>query len=42
VVPVGALPVGLAAGDLDGDGDPDLVVANQGDDAVSVLMNERR
>ncbi len=42
VVPVGALPVGLAAGDLDGDGDPDLVVANQGDDAVSVLMNESR
>ncbi len=42
VVPVGSLPVGLAAGDIDGDGDPDLVVANQGDDSVSVLVNESR
>ncbi|MCX8103217.1 MAG: VCBS repeat-containing protein [Candidatus Bipolaricaulota bacterium] len=41
-VPVGSLPVSLAAGDLDNDGDPDLVVANQGDGSVSVLMNERR
>ncbi|MCL6642804.1 MAG: VCBS repeat-containing protein [Candidatus Bipolaricaulota bacterium] len=39
-VPVGSLPVSLASGDLDGDGDPDLVVANQGDGSVSVLMNE--
>ncbi len=40
-VPVGSLPVSLASGDLDLDGDPDLVVANQGDDSVSVLQNER-
>jgi hypothetical protein len=42
IVPVGSLPVALASGDLDGDNDPDLVVANQGDGSVSVLMNERR
>jgi hypothetical protein len=39
---VGSLPVALASGDLDGDNDPDLVVANQGDGSVSVLINERR
>lgn len=42
IVPVGLLPVGIDAGDIDGDGDPDLVVANQGDDSISVLMNEGR
>lgn len=41
-VSVGSLPVSVAAGDIESDGDLDLVVANQGDDSVSVLKNERR
>ncbi len=32
-------PVSAAIGDLDGDGKPDLVVANPGTDTVSVLLN---
>ncbi|MCP3957072.1 MAG: VCBS repeat-containing protein [bacterium] len=39
---VGARPSGLAAGDLDGDGDVDLVTANRGTRDVSVLLNEGR
>jgi hypothetical protein len=38
-LPTGWLSVSVAIGDLDGDGDSDLVVANAGDDNVSVLLN---
>lgn len=41
-VPVGSLPVSVVSGDIDSDGDPDLVVANQGDESVSILINGRR
>ncbi len=33
-------PVSLKAGDLDGDGKPDLAVASYGGDSVSVLLNQ--
>ena len=32
-------PRDVAAGDLDGDMDPDLAVANQGDSTVTILRN---
>ena len=35
----GKLPQAVAMVDLNGDGKPDLVVANQGDNAVSVMLN---
>jgi LPXTG-site transpeptidase (sortase) family protein len=35
----GASPVSVAIGDLDGDGKPDLAVANEGSDTISVLRN---
>ncbi len=35
----GAQPQGIAVADLDGDGRPDLVVANSGDGSVSILRN---
>ncbi len=40
--PTGAGPTGIAAGDIDGDGDIDLVTANNGFNAanVSVLVND--
>lgn len=36
----GSAPYGVAAADLDGDGDKDLVTANRGSNDVSVLLNE--
>ena len=36
---VGDNPTGLAVGDLNGDGKPDVAVANNGSSSVSVLLN---
>ena len=36
----GAEPVAIASGDIDGDGDVDLVVANEGSDTLTVLKND--
>jgi len=38
-LPAGEGPAGIAAGDLDGDGDADLAVANFRSDDVSILLN---
>ncbi|MEO1716608.1 MAG: FG-GAP-like repeat-containing protein [Planctomycetota bacterium] len=35
----GVEPISVAIGDLDGDGAPDLAIANQGGDGVRVLLN---
>ena len=37
---VGSGPGSVAVGDFNGDGKPDLAVANAGDDTVSVLLND--
>ena len=34
----GSDPISVALGDVNGDGKPDLVVANSGSDTVSVLL----
>ena len=39
LVATGKAPSAVAAGDLNGDGRPDLAVANYGFDSVSVLLN---
>src|SRR5213594_3363273 len=39
VFPVGKNPVSMVAGDLDGDGDNDLAVANKDSNDISVLLN---
>jgi len=38
-IPTGRGPEGMAAGDLNNDGKPDLVAANPGDSTISVLRN---
>jgi hypothetical protein len=38
-VPVGQLPVAIAAADLDGDGDVDFVSSNRGGNSLSVRLN---
>jgi hypothetical protein len=35
----GDAPYAVAVGDFDGDGHPDLAVANRGDNTVSLLLN---
>jgi hypothetical protein len=37
----GQEPVGMAVGDIDRDGVPDIVTANQGDGSVSILVSSR-
>lgn len=37
---VAAFPQAVAVGDFNGDGRPDLVVANNGDSSVSILLNQ--
>ena len=37
----GTDPVGVTIADVDGDGRPDLVVANQGSNDISVLLNQK-
>ena len=39
-LPVGANPSGIAAGDLDGDGKPDIATSNYSDNTLSVIRNQ--
>jgi FG-GAP-like repeat len=38
--PTGINPGGLAAADLNGDGRPDLVIANLGSNSLTILLND--
>ena len=38
----GTNPVGITVADVDGDGRPDLVVANKGSNDVSILLNQKQ
>jgi len=38
-IAVGAKPVAIASGDFNGDGRPDLAVVNQGDNNMTILLN---
>ena len=38
---VGSAPASMAAGDIDGDGDDDLIVTNFFGDSISVLLSRR-
>jgi hypothetical protein len=38
--PVGRTPTGIALGDLNGDGRPDIVTANSGDTNISILLSD--
>jgi len=40
IASVGNDPVDLSAADVDGDGDDDLVIANAGDDSITLLVND--
>src|SRR5271163_3564909 len=40
VFPAGNGPLGIAAGDFNGDGKPDLATANHYSSSVSILMND--
>ena len=37
-MPVGSQPKGIAAGDFNRDGKPDLAIANHGDDEIVILL----
>ncbi len=39
VIPVSGNPAAVAVADIDGDGQPDLITANQGNSTVSILQN---